>query len=202
MKTWGTPLGFYLEMYKIIGLTGVARSGKDTFFECLKSNFSNLRFSRIAFADELKHECNDFLMKNTGISAFTEDPEEKEIIRPFLVTYGTHVRRRLNQNCWIDKIEPKMIKDRLNTDIFVITDVRFPNELTWIKSRGGSVIHIQREKTTAANEEEGKNDPILRDLADISLYALNRPDSYKSHVSSIIRKNLSLDKHGGLSYKN
>ena len=94
----------------IVGISGLARSGKDTLFKFLSEKLknSNISSKRLAFADELKEECDDFLKKNIGISAFTETNTEKEIIRPFLVCYGTKVRRRLNKNCWIDRLSNKL----------------------------------------------------------------------------------------------
>ena len=97
---------------KLIGISGLARSGKDTLFELLSSKLNKEKVSskRLAFADELKEECDDFLRSNIGISAFTEDNSEKEIIRPFLVCYGSKIRRRLNKNCWIERLSNKLIR--------------------------------------------------------------------------------------------
>ena len=113
----------------IIGISGLARSGKDTLFKFLseKLKINNISSKRLAFADELKEECDDFLKKNIDISAFTEKNEEKEIIRPFLVCYGTKVRRRLNKNCWIDRLSSKL--EATNQDYVFITDVRYEHEI-------------------------------------------------------------------------
>ena len=146
----------------IIGISGLARSGKDTLFKFLseKLKSSNVSSKRLAFADELKEECDDFLKKNIGISAFTEINTEKEIIRPFLVCYGTKVRRRLDKNCWINRLSNKL--KSINQDYIFITDVRYENEIEWVKSQGGKTIHIERHGNIAPNEEELKNDPILK----------------------------------------
>lgn len=146
----------------IIGISGLARSGKDTLFKFLSEKLrnSNISSKRLAFADELKEECDDFLKKNIGISAFTETNAEKEIIRPFLVCYGTKVRRRLDKNCWINRLSNKL--KTINQDYVFITDVRYENEIEWVKSQGGKTIHIERRGNIAPNEEELKNDPILK----------------------------------------
>lgn len=65
-------------MYSILGISGVARVGKDTLFTCIKEINKEINFTRMAFADELKRESDEFLMKNVGISAFTEDENEKD----------------------------------------------------------------------------------------------------------------------------
>ena len=149
---------------KVIGISGLARSGKDSFYLMSKELLPRLGHSqkirRLAFADELKNECDEFLSKNTGISAFTEINSEKEIIRPFLVTYGTHIRRKLNKRCWIDKVESKL--GSKNEDIVFITDVRYKNEIDWVHSLGGHTVHIQRAGIVPPNEEEKLNDPILK----------------------------------------
>lgn len=149
---------------KIIGISGLARSGKDSFFELSKTFLKNrgVKYRRMSFADELKEECEELLSKYTGISAFTEKDSEKEIIRPLLVTYGTHIRRRLNKNCWIEKIEPKVIECFANEEVVFITDVRFENEINWIHDHGGKSVHVTRCGITPPNKDEEENDPILR----------------------------------------
>ncbi|MBN86650.1 MAG: hypothetical protein CL885_03920 [Dehalococcoidia bacterium] len=151
----------------LIGICGVARSGKDTLFLSLENSEPSFKWKRLAFADELKMECEEFLLKHTGISPFTQVNEEKELIRPFLVAYGTHLRRKINPDCWIDVVKPKLKKNKAEGLIPVLTDVRFPNELNWIREEGGKVIHISRTGVNPANKEEAENDPILRSMADI-----------------------------------
>ena len=152
---------------KVIGISGLARSGKDTLFKFLSDKLkeNNISSKRLAFADELKEECDDFLKANIGISAFTEKNSEKEIIRPFLVCYGTKIRRRLNENCWIDRVSEKIEKESGTKYVF-ITDVRYENEINWVKSQGGKTIHIERHGNVAPNQEELDNDPILKKSSD------------------------------------
>ena len=96
----------------IIGVTGFARSGKDTFFKESSKLLSKAQCHRYAFADALKHESDDFLKKNVGISAFT-DAEDKELIRPFLVTYGTELRRKIDPIAGLKKLnKPSKITTR------------------------------------------------------------------------------------------
>tara|TARA_Y100000022_G_scaffold56154_1_gene47912 strand:+ start:1529 stop:2077 length:549 start_codon:yes stop_codon:yes gene_type:complete len=153
---------------KLIGITGLARAGKDSFYNfskpILESNQEE--HNRYAFADALKEESDELLSKYVGISAFTEKTSEKEIIRPFLVTYGTHVRRKLNKNCWIEKIHDRVKSEIENGSWVFITDVRYENEIDWIHDLGGKAIHIHREGNVAPNPEELENDPILRAKAD------------------------------------
>lgn len=181
---------------KVIGISGLARSGKDTVYEMCRDALVSLNKSseRLAFADELKRESDDFLMKNIGISAFTEVSSEKEIIRPFLVTYGTHLRRKLNERCWIEKVETQ-INNRKEDYIF-ITDVRYDNEISWVHSLNGLSIHVEREGNKAPNEEEKLNDPILKNKSEINIKWKDLEVEDPSVINSIISKIITKIKNG------
>lgn len=145
----------------IIGLCGLARSGKDSFYRIAK----NLKFNkkpsiRFAFADCLKSELDNFLIENFKISSFTENPLEKEIIRPTLVGYGMSKRRSSNGMYWIDKLASNILGKKEAYNCF-ITDVRFVNEVEKIKEWGGICIHIERAGNPPANEEEKREDPFV-----------------------------------------
>ena len=168
---------------------GNARSGKDTAYLSIKDIFFDLKVHRVAFADELKKECDSFLRDNIGISAFTESPEEKEIIRPFLVTYGTHVRRKLDPNCWIKKAEESMCHE--GDSVNVITDTRYPNEAKWIKQNKGLLIFLSRDGIKPANEEEEINNPILQSMADVVIEMPTFQKDYLSRCRHIIQNQLN-----------
>ena len=159
-------------MKKLIGISGYARSGKDTFYqrsaEILSKN--DKRSVRLAFADALKHELDDLLVTHLGISAFTEDDKEKELIRPLLVTYGTELRRKLNPNCWIETIQSD-VTDYLDDGSYVfITDVRFENEAQWIKSQGGLMVYVEREGIKPANHEEHRQNVRMKKYLNYKIF--------------------------------
>lgn len=152
----------------IIGVCGVARSGKDTFAALAKKS-CHLRGKKIrtlAFADKLKENAATFLSSYCRIDNLsTLSTDKKAEVRPFLVWYGCYMRS-IEPDYWLNQVMEKIENDN-ETDIFIITDVRFENELKKIVSLGGSVIHIRRtlngQIVQPANEEERKNDPILID---------------------------------------
>jgi hypothetical protein len=168
---------------KVVGLSGVARSGKDTFASILtyKLQQAGKSVKRIALADPLKSDVNDFLMKNLGISAFTTIPEEKLIIRPMLVWYGDAQRKRTNGRYWID-IAKKTI-DETNYDYYIITDIRYDvyekDELYFLKNEvNGILCHISKFIMLGnpfqpdhklfvqpANDHEADNDPKINAAA-------------------------------------
>ena len=109
-----------------------------------------------------------------GISSFTDDTEEKAIIRPMLVTYGMTMRK-INPGYWIDRVSKIIQANIKNGKASIVTDVRFSNEVDYIKSLSNScVIHIRRstpsnELIMPANDEEAENDPIVMGKSDFVL---------------------------------
>ena len=159
--------------YKIIGLTGLARSGKDSVYKILESRLP--RVLRFAFADELKTMCNDLCLKLTGIRTFTDDDKEKECIRPLLVLAGM-LARKSDPDFWIKRIRLSVCTEAWGQRRVVITDVRFPNEADWIqKELKGILVHVTRTKNgrpiPPPNGEEAEHDPVLRRRADVQLVA-------------------------------
>lgn len=181
-------------MIQVIGISGVARVGKDTFFRAIKKENPNGSVIRLAFADELKEECNKFLMENVGISAFTQDPNEKALVRPFLVTYGSQLRRKQDPSCWISRVSAKISSLPKGDWKVVITDVRYPNELDWVhKEMKGTSIHLSREGVYPINEEEASNDPILKEMCQNKIEIPNFPEqsceeNYTSFVSDMYQR--------------
>lgn len=156
---------------KIIGISGPARSGKDTLgdqFVKILTEYG-LKCQKVSFANQLKTETDDFLKSTIGISSFTQNDDEKNIIRPFLVTWGTHVRRKLDPDVWIKSVE-KLLK---NDVVTIISDVRFENELNWIKNNGGHSVFVDRYSTDGklilpANKDEEEHTMKLKSECDHS----------------------------------
>lgn len=154
-------------MKTIIGIAGNARSGKDTVGGLLKDIFEkqghNVRV--VSFAAALRNELNDFCMEKLGISSYTTDDAEKKIIRPFLVCWGTEIRRAIDESYWIKALEHSMSNDVSDT-LYIVTDLRFENEFNWIKSIGGHTVYLERDAIAPANEYECVNNKILYNLVD------------------------------------
>jgi hypothetical protein len=146
----------------IVGLAGLARSGKDSFYKFSEKiiNNSGMESRRLAFADELKKELIPFLRKSFGIDAFTEDENEKEIIRPILVAYGMAKRQVSNGTYWVERVFDQ-IKRQNSKNLFFITDVRFENEIDAITEGGGKIVYVSRKGNPPANSEEELNNPTL-----------------------------------------
>jgi hypothetical protein len=153
-----------MKMMKIIGLCGSARSGKDTFFDCMKEVLKDekAKCRRVAFADELKIDLDLFLMQKFKISAWTVNDKEKALIRPIMVSYG-EAMREISKSYWINKVKAKVDKNFKSGITSVITDVRYENEVEFInRSENSKCLYIEREGIKPANKEEAENDPSLR----------------------------------------
>lgn len=170
----------------IIGLSGVAGSGKDTFFEIFQDLLGyKRRIRRFALADSLKKECSSWTLPNYGIDATTCSREQKELIRPFLVLHAKFKREESKGRHWLEKIYYDISSYKNSNDIALITDIRFNeydrDEVYWLKNElNGILLHISMytpipDKEEGAlilnfkepcNEEEAKNDPLVKKDAD------------------------------------
>jgi len=164
----------------IIGLTGVARSGKDTFCHILKKYLKekNISSERVALADELKSELHEFVEKKFKINLNKCDGKDKEFIRPLMVAYGKCRRTQTEGKYWTSLADDKIKELKKNNTIPIVTDIRYieykEDEYTWLKNNGGILIHISRkldDGTTIppANIEEKSNDNKLKAVADYSI---------------------------------
>ena len=145
---------------KIIGIGGNARSGKDTLASNLVSILGelNIKAEKVSFANALRQSVDDFLLRELGISAFTEDKKEKDIIRPFLVFWGTDIMRGRDEDVWVKKLQSSLKEDQVN----IISDLRFTNELDWIQNNNGVSVMLSRPNANPANKYEEEENKKLR----------------------------------------
>lgn len=159
----------------IIGITGLATSGKDTLCRFLIENFEKVGIcaKRFALADELKLKIRDFLIENFGIDILTANPEEKELVRPLLVAFGKAHRQKSEGTFWTSILEDKIRQEK--ADVSIITDIRYDeydkDESWWLREHlGGPLVHVSRvlkygNTLSAPNEDEARNDPKLFEKA-------------------------------------
>lgn len=135
----------------LIGLAGVAGSGKDTVGD-------HLGVKTYAFAQPMKEACR--LIFNWtdehlhGSLKEAIDPKYGISPRQAFQTIGTEWGRNLiNQNIWLIRAEQEIDK---HNDL-VITDVRFDNEAQLIRRNGGIVINIIRPDINGVNPHVSEN---------------------------------------------
>ena len=148
----------------VVGLTGYAGSGKDTAAEAL----IEIGYTRLAFADPMREGllginpwvCVDpsshvgppaqFQRLRRIIERMGWDRAKRAYpdIRALQQNYGTEGGRHIHgDTCWTDALKRKMLPGRN----YVVTDVRFPNEVGLIHTLGGKVVRIRRHGVAAVN---------------------------------------------------
>jgi hypothetical protein len=158
----------------IIGFGSTARVGKDVAARIIDNrNGLDNRVRRVAFADFVKEDLNNFCIKHYSISAYTEKAEEKQIIRPLLIGHG-NAMRALNPDYWIDRAFEHIDFDSPELDYIIFTDVRFPNEVARIKSvapRSRSFyVQVYADDSPPVIESEIEQYDKMVALADYFLY--------------------------------
>jgi hypothetical protein len=149
----------YFEKEIVIGLTGYARSGKDSIAHEFVTRDG---FQRIGFADALKeilYGLNPIIEITPNMGSYIriqqiinnkgwEEAKKLIEIRELLQRLGTEGgRASLGEDVWINTLFNSPTVARI-----VIPDVRFANEAAEIKRRGGKVIKIIRPGIEPAND--------------------------------------------------
>lgn len=160
----------------LIGLSGVAGAGKDFFSSLAVEYFEEqgLTVRTFALADEVKLKLDHFIQDSYGFSAFVQDRELKEAIRPLLVAFAEGIKKTKGDDYWTNLLFGRLHEYSF-ADIIIVKDIRFPVELLKLKELGGSLIHISRFLSDTlfklfmqpANSDEAKNNPILLDNTDL-----------------------------------
>ena len=137
----------------IIGLVGKAKSGKDTVADYLVQNFD---FKKVAFADDLKRLCVDMFnltdeQVNTQEGKATIDTRYNLTPRELLQMVGTDWFRSVYPMIWVDRLATKLRAAGPN-DNYVVTDIRFANEMAVIQQLGGYNVKLIRLDGGGAGE--------------------------------------------------
>jgi len=156
---------------KIIGVCGLARSGKNTFADLLQS-IDNHVFIQDAFANRLKRGLESLAGQQLGWDIFNLTDEQKLLIRPIMVEWG-RMWRKIDINHWVKEVDNKydFTNDKTGT-VLIITDFRYVNEVNYFKEKYGDnflMVDIVREGVEPPNEEESINYPIVSALADVKI---------------------------------
>lgn len=133
----------------LIGLTGRARSGKDTVAGIY---YENAQYQRVALADPLKEAAQILFSLDQAwmLEGMKEQvhPFWKISPRRMFQLLGTDAMRdTFGQDFWLRRadIEIRSLFES-GIDNIVITDIRFDNEAEFIRSRGGHIIRIVRSQ--------------------------------------------------------
>ncbi len=161
--------GKLIPRVRVLGLSGWARSGKDSVAEFLEERCG---YTKMSFAQPMKdalvtlNPMIDVLDSRVNLKTALGGMDWDYLksvsteIRPLLQRLGTEVGRQMfDENFWVD-LALKQIPDGAKV---VFADVRFPNEAEAVRKLGGQVWRIERDGYGPANDH-------------ISEHALNKYD--------------------------
>ena len=163
----------------LIGLTGYARSGKDSAYSYLEP----MGYKRFAFADALRQMArgtNAYISMEgaplcvrrhftTHLGLPRKFVRYAEIIdtigyeaaklipdfRAYLQSMGTEgVRSVFGEDAWVDALDHVLENQQFGAKA-CITDVRFPNEADYVHSQGGTVWRIIRVNEDGSHYDAG-----------------------------------------------
>jgi len=176
------------ENIELVAFTGFAQTGKDSATKILEK----LGYTRLSFADpvrqgiyninpliiifpdefnyeELKEEFikgsrGNLVLRLKDVVDFLGWDSAKKIpeVRRLLQYYGTEgIRNILGEDIWIQIVEKFINHNKLKK--VAISDLRFKNELDWVKNNNGKIIKINRQGVNPINNhisDRGINDEL------------------------------------------
>ncbi len=151
---------------KLIGITGLARSGKDSIADHLVDMHEYVSYS---FAKPMKDACK-IIFNWTDEHVYGHlkdviDPVFNVSPRIALQTMGTEWgRETINQSIWLIRAQIEIEKH----DLLVIPDVRFDNEAELIRRHGGRIIQVTRRQAESVNTHSSEAG-INQDFVDYRL---------------------------------
>lgn len=200
-----------MSLPNIIGLSGVARAGKDTVGIILHDlygyeikSYSEVLNQALINLNPWVIESSDGWLRYADTIDLLGYEKAKEIpeVRALLQRMGTEVGRNLlGENIWVDALFKRIEPGQK----VAIVNVRFPNEYRAVKDRGGQVWRVSRPgyeasqghiSDTALDEYSFDanfyNDGTVRDLADKVMNHL-----YGGFAPGTLRQSLNRAFNGG-----
>jgi hypothetical protein len=117
----------------IVGVGHKARRGKGAIGSWLQTQFG---FVERNFSAALYTECREM---------FDMEGKDAELLQ----RWG-EARRGPDENYWVDRLDRWYRKSLPAGRGMVVTDVRYPNEVEWIRDHGGEVWRVDRDEPLEA----------------------------------------------------
>jgi len=123
----------------LVGICGKAGAGKDTVGDYLIDKYG---FKKIALADPIKRLVKDVFALD-HYTVYDRNAREQPLdqwdgwsVRKLLQFIGTELfRQKIDDAIWVKSLWYRIRDDK--DDNYVVTDVRFPNELQFFEENGG-----------------------------------------------------------------
>jgi hypothetical protein len=175
-------------MSRLIGIAGKAGSGKDTAGSHLVERHG---FEQYAFANPIRA-----MLAALGAFPASDliDRDTKEVVigwlgkspRQMAQTLGTEWGRELvHPQLWVLMAQRRWEAAQAAGEDLVITDVRFENEVLWVKAQGGQVIALERSGAAAVSAHASEQFDISA-VADVVISNNGTIDELKSGVDNAL----------------
>lgn len=153
----------------VIGLTGLAGSGKSTAARYMAKHYG---FEVWSFAANLKKACQIIFdlsdsQLHSRVGKELVDPRWGLSPREIFQKFGTEVGREFMQGLWIKSLECSL--ERSGGNRIVIDDLRFLDEADFVKSLGGKVVGIRRDVDLMDHESEKSVVKNWQEMIDLEL---------------------------------
>ena len=184
---------------KLIGIAGRAGHGKDTVA-------SLIGLPRVAFADALKQDAfwtlitapeSPFLAIFESLNpqpdplGFINNLKHMPTIRAFLQNYG-QAMRAAQPDYWVSRLMRGLDPVAFG---YAITDVRYVNEATAIKARGGIIVRVHRHLFDNGLSAEAQAHPSETELDDYPFDTVLVNDGTLDQLAQEIRDNFVIQRH-------
>lgn len=135
-------------------------------------NLFDFRYEQVYGTDDDKNTLVDVNWESMPYSR----KKGKMTSREFMQHFGTNIIRRLKDNAWVVNTIRRIISE--DSEVSIVADVRFPNEVEAIKNAGGKVIRLKRnifgddhkcESSLDENNFDWSNFDLVIDNQDITM---------------------------------
>lgn len=150
-------------------------------------NLFGLNADGVYGTDEQKNQKTDLLWQNMPDNLLNK--EGRMTNREFLEHFGTGIIRKIKTDAWSLFTINRILSEQ--SEISIIPDVRFPNEVEAIKNSGGKVIRLTRDIFKSKAEAEMALDENKFDWSNFDLVIDNSSTSIEQ-LCSILENNSTL----------
>lgn len=129
----------------IVGITGKARQGKTSFAVSLHEWLTRGGIDTDTWP--ISTTFKRFWAQTVGISMEDLERQKGEVAHPYSVTHREALERLgdwgrgIDKHFWLDA----MLQSSVDSEVMIIPDVRVEDEASWIRDRGGYLIHIHSD---------------------------------------------------------
>lgn len=136
-----------------IAVAGEIRSGKDTVCEYIQTKVPHMK--KLYFAEGIKEIIDRY---------FPEAYEGNNKPRKHYQEIGQFMRS-INPDVWVNYLEKTYKLLSLETDSFIVTDLRQENEYKWLKENGFTVVKVEAEPEIRIERMKASGDKFnMQDL--------------------------------------